>query len=85
MPRWAFGTTMANLNSTSTVQLDTTPYRAGSQDAAIELIDQNFFGGEMLASTRTALTAYLKAGTFNDARVRETIALAIDSNGFQWY
>ena len=85
VPRWAFGTTMANLNSTSTVQLDTTPYRAGSQDAAIELIDQNFFGGEMLASTRTALTAYLKAGTFNDARVRETIALAIDSNGFQWY
>ncbi|HWH52143.1 MAG TPA: DUF1800 domain-containing protein [Gemmatimonadaceae bacterium] len=85
VPRWAFGTTMANFNSTTTLLLDTSPYRAGSQDAAIELIDQNFFGGEMLASTRTALTAYLKAGTFTDARVRETIALAIASNGFQWY
>ncbi|MFI5228212.1 MAG: DUF1800 domain-containing protein [Gemmatimonadales bacterium] len=85
VPRWAFGATMASFNSASTLQFDTTPYGAGSPDAAIELMDQNFFGGEMIASTRTALTAYLKAGTFNDARVRETIGLAIDSNGFQWY
>jgi uncharacterized protein (DUF1800 family) len=85
VPRWAFGTTMSSFNSTTTLQLDTQPYSAGSAAAAIDLIAQNFFGGEMIASTRTALTAYLNAGTFSDARVRETIALAIDSNGFQWY
>jgi hypothetical protein len=28
---------------------------------------------------------YIKAGTFNDARVRETIALAVSANAFQWY
>jgi hypothetical protein len=60
-------------------------YRAGSPDAAIDLIDQNFFGGEMPTVTRTGLLTYIKAGTFNDARVRETIALAISANAFQWY
>jgi hypothetical protein len=35
--------------------------------------------------THTALTAYLNGGTFNDARMRETIALAIGANAFQWY
>jgi uncharacterized protein (DUF1800 family) len=85
LPRWSFATTMSNFNSTTTVQVDTAPYRAGSQDAAIDLIDQNFFGGEMPLVTRTGLLSYLKAGTFNDTRVRETIALAISSNAFQWY
>jgi uncharacterized protein (DUF1800 family) len=85
VPRWAFGTTMSSFNSATTIQFATAPYLAGSQDAAIELLDQNFFGGEMPATTRTALTAYLKGGTFNDARMRETIGLAINSNAFQWY
>ena len=85
VPRWSFGTTMASYNSATSVQFDTTPYRAGSPDAAIDLIDQNFFGGEMPIETRSALLSYLKAGTFTDARVRETIALAISANSFQWY
>ncbi len=85
VPRWAFANTMANLNSTTTVQFDTSAYRAGSPDAAVDLIDQNFFGGEMPADTRLALLAYVKGGTFNDTRVRETIALAMGANAFQWY
>jgi len=28
---------------------------------------------------------YIKAGTFNDTRVREAIGLAISANAFQWY
>jgi len=48
-------------------------------------MDQNFFGGEMPLVTRNGLLSYLKAGTFNDTRVRETIALAISANAFQWY
>jgi len=85
VPRWSFGTTMSNYNSATTIQVDTTPYRAGSPDAAIDLIDQNFYGGEMPLATRSGLSSYLKAGTFNDTRVRETIALAIAANAFQWY
>ncbi|HTE47916.1 MAG TPA: DUF1800 domain-containing protein [Gemmatimonadaceae bacterium] len=85
VPRWGFGTVMSNLNSTTTITVDTTAYRAGSPDAAVDLIDQNFFGGEMPLVTRTALLTYIKGGTFNDARVRETIGLAISANAFQWY
>jgi uncharacterized protein (DUF1800 family) len=85
VPRWSFGTTMSTFNSTASLVVDTTAYRAGSPDAAIDLIDQNFFGGEMPLTTRTGLLNYLKAGTFNDTRVRETIALAISANAFQWY
>jgi uncharacterized protein (DUF1800 family) len=85
VPRWGFGTTLSNLNSATTLAVDTTAYRAGSPDAAIDLIDQNFFGGEMPLVTRTGLLTYIKAGTFTDPRVRETIALAISANAFQWY
>ncbi|HSQ31683.1 MAG TPA: DUF1800 domain-containing protein [Gemmatimonadaceae bacterium] len=85
VPRWSFGVTMSSYNTATTVVVDTTPYRAGSPDAAIDLIDQNFFGGEMPLATRTGLLTYLKGGTFTDARVRETIGLAISANAFQWY
>ena len=85
VPRWGFGVTMSSYNATTTLAVDTTPYRAGSPDAAIDLIDQNFFGGEMPLATRTGLLNYLKGGTFTDTRVRETIGLAISANAFQWY
>ena len=85
VPRWSFGTTMSTYKSGTTIAVDTTQYLAGSADAAIDLVDQNFFGGEMPLATRTGLLSYLKAGTFNDTRVRETIALAIAANAFQWY
>jgi len=85
VPRWNYASVVSSLNSTTTAVVDTTPYRAGSPDAAIDLIDQNFFGGEMPLVTRNGLLAYIKGGTFNDARVRETIGLAISANAFQWY
>jgi uncharacterized protein (DUF1800 family) len=85
LPRWSFATSMSNFNSATAVVVDTTQYRAGTAQAAIDLIDQNFFGGEMPSVTRTGLLSYLTAGTFNDTRVRETIALAMSANAFQWY
>jgi uncharacterized protein (DUF1800 family) len=85
VPRWSFANVMANLNSTTTLAVDTTVYRAGSPANAVDLIDQNFFGGEMPASTKTALNTYIGTGTFNDARVREAIGLAMSANAFQWY
>jgi hypothetical protein len=85
VPRWAFGSTFSALNNAASIQVDTTLYRAGSPASAVDLIDQNFFGGEMPATTRAGLNTYLAGGTFNDTRVRETIALALGSSAFQWY
>jgi uncharacterized protein (DUF1800 family) len=85
VPRWSFASTFANLNSTTTIQLDTTAYRAGSPAAAIDMIDQNFFGGEMPSVTRSALLAYAGTTALTDARTRELISLSLSANAFQWY
>jgi len=85
VPRWQYANSIANANSTTSVAFDTAIYRAGSPDNTIDLIDHYFFGNEMPAATRTGLLGYIKSGTFNDARVRETIGLAISANAFQWY
>lgn len=85
VPRWNFASSFANLNSTTTIQLDTAMYRAGSTAAAIDMIDQNFFGGEMPSVTRTALLSYAGTAALTEARTRELISLAISSNAFQWY
>ena len=85
LPRWSFASTLSTLKSTTSLAVDVTQYLAGSPDAAVDLLDQYFFGGEMPLVTRTGLLSYLKAGTFNETRVRETIALAMSANAFQWY
>ena len=58
---------------------------AGSTAAAIDLMDQNFFGGEMPLVTRNGLLTYIGTATLNETRVRELLALAMSSNAFQWY
>lgn len=85
VPRWSFGTSMSSLNSATTVVVDTAPYRAGSPAAAVDLLDQNFFGGEMPLSTRNSLLTYAGTVALTDAKARELIALAIGANAFQWY
>jgi hypothetical protein len=65
--------------------VDIAPYRAGTPAAAIDLIDQNFFGGEMPMVTRNALLAYAGTTALTDARARELLSLSISSNAFQWY
>lgn len=84
MPRWQVASTVSNFR-TGTIVIGSAPYLTGTTDAAIDLINTNFFGGEMDLATRTSLLNYLRGGTFNDTRVRETISLAIGSEGFQWY
>jgi uncharacterized protein (DUF1800 family) len=84
-PRWRFANVMASQNSPTSIAVDTTAYRAGTSAAAIDLIDQNFFGGEMPATTRTGLLAFINSGTFTDSLVRDTLGLAISANAFQWY
>ena len=85
VPRWNYANVLSALKSTTSLAVDTAAYLAGSPDAAIDLMDQNFFGGEMPLVTRNALLTYIKGGTFNDTRVRETLGLAVSANAFQWY
>jgi uncharacterized protein (DUF1800 family) len=85
MPRWSFSTFLAAQNSATGLRVSTAPFLTGTPDAAIDEIDARFFGREMSAPLRLSLLNYLKAGTFNDARVREVIALALSSTEFQWY
>ena len=82
-PRWSFANSFAS--TTSQTAIDTTPYLSGTADAAIDKIQNDFFAGELALSTRLALLNYLKAGTFNATRVKETIALALSTSEFQWY
>ncbi|HVZ50046.1 MAG TPA: DUF1800 domain-containing protein, partial [Gemmatimonadaceae bacterium] len=84
MPRWQYASTLGGSRSGNVI-VDTTPYLAGTPDAAVDLINRNFFGGEMDLGTRTALLTYVKGGQFNESRVRETLSLAIASEAFQWY
>jgi uncharacterized protein (DUF1800 family) len=85
VPRWSFSNVLASQNSTSAIVVSTAPYLAGSTAAAIDLIDQNFFGGEMPAVTRSGLLTYTGTATLTDGKVRELLALAISANAFQWY
>jgi uncharacterized protein (DUF1800 family) len=85
MPRWQFASTAANLRTATTIAVDSAPYLAGTADAAVDLMNANLHGGEMDLATRNGLLTYLRGGTFNDTRVRETLSLAIASEAFQWY
>jgi uncharacterized protein (DUF1800 family) len=85
MPRWQFASAAVNLRAATAINVDVAAYLAGTSDAAVDLMNTNFFGGEMDLATRTSLLTYLRGGTFNDTRVRETLSLAIASESFQWY
>jgi uncharacterized protein (DUF1800 family) len=84
-PRWAFLTALANSTSTTTFRVSMAPYLAGTPDAALDMMNTELFSGEMASTTREQLRAYLVGGTFNEARVRETLGLALCSHEFQWY
>lgn len=85
--RWRFASTLSTQASATTTNVDLTPFKAqgNNADSVMKVIDAQMFGGEIPPSLQTQLTAYLKAGTFNDARIREGLALAISSKEFQWY
>lgn len=85
--RWRFASTLSTQTSLTTVNIDLTPFKAqgNNADAVMSVINAQIFGGEIAPELKTQLTAYLKTGTFNDARIREGLALAISSHQFQWY
>jgi hypothetical protein len=84
--RWSFISYLAPLTSTTTVSVPTTPFRTpDTPDGVVNQIAARVYGGEMPASLRAQLTSYLRGGTYSDARVRETIALALSAHQFQWF
>lgn len=84
--RWSFASYIAALTSTTAVAIPTTAYGAPTAaDAVIAQIGARVYGGEFPETLKTQLTTYLKGGTLNDARLRETLALAISAHHFQWY
>jgi hypothetical protein len=85
LPRWSFASSLSSMNSATTIQVDPATYRGASPAGTVDLIDQNFFAGEMPTATRDALMAYIGTTNLTDARIRELIGLALASNSFQWY
>ena len=85
MSRWNVASYISNL-AAGEVIVDTAPFmRGGSADTTVAAFDAKFFAGELDTKLRTTLTAYLKTAPYTAARVRETMALAMSANSFQWY
>ena len=85
MARWNFAAFYSAL-ATGEVIVDAPSFMKGNTaDSTVAAIDTRLFGGEIDPQLRTSLTTYLTAGTYTAARVRETLALAISANSFQWF
>ena len=85
MSRWNYAAYYTALGAGETI-VDPAPFMKGNTAAGtVAAIDARLFAGEIDPQLRTALTTYLNAGTYSAARVRETLALAMSANSFQWY
>jgi uncharacterized protein (DUF1800 family) len=85
LPRWNVANRIVSERSGTQLDVDVTAYQAGTPEAAVNVMDRELFGGEMPVVTRTALQTYARAGTWDETRVRETLALALSAPAFQWY
>ncbi|MEJ7759296.1 MAG: DUF1800 domain-containing protein [Gemmatimonadaceae bacterium] len=85
MNRWNFGDYLTAL-TTGDVIVDIAPFRlVDTPDGITASINNAMFGGEMPTKTRDAIKSYLGATALSSTRVREALALAINSTTFQWY
>ncbi len=83
--RWNFCSFLANLTAGNVIVDVSSLMLLNTADAIVDGIGRRAFGGEMPADLHQRLVSYLSAGTINTTRVRETFALALSSNHFQWY
>jgi uncharacterized protein (DUF1800 family) len=84
--RWSFTSSISTSQSQTTVNVPTAPFTVvNTPDGVVNQINARMFGGEMPNSLRINLLSYLRGGTYNDTRIRETMALAAAANQFQWY
>lgn len=84
--RWNYMRGMSTLTSTTTARFDLTPFRVpDTADGVVNQISNRLFAGEIPPAVKIGLVTYLKGGTYNDARIRETLSLAMSANEFQWF
>lgn len=84
--RWSYAQYLSSLNSTTVMRVNPALFRVpDTPEGVIGQIDARFFSGEMPVSLRTALLGYLRGGTYNDTRIRETLSLAMSAQEYQWY
>jgi uncharacterized protein (DUF1800 family) len=84
--RWRHVQFLSTQTSTTTYRSDSMLFRApDTADGVMQQISARLFAGEMPSELRASLMSYLRGGTYNDARVRETLSLAMSANEFQWY
>ncbi|MFN8581011.1 MAG: DUF1800 domain-containing protein [Gemmatimonadaceae bacterium] len=58
--------------------------RVNTVDGVLDAISDRLFGGEMPVKLRQQLSAYASTGQLTQGRVKETVALALGSQQFQW-
>ncbi len=84
--RWSYMQYLSTLTSTTTTRVDSAPFRVpDTADGVVSQISARMFGGELPPALRTQLLTYLRAGTYSDARVRETLSLAGSAQEYQWF
>ena len=83
LQRWNFGTYL--MTNTGDVPVDVNVFmRTATADGVTTAIGERLFGGEMPAKLRQQVLAYLGTSQVTPARVRESVALALGSQQFQW-
>jgi len=84
--RWSYGQYLSTLNSATVMRVDPAPFRApDTPEGVVGQIGVRLFGGEMPTSLRTGLLTFLRGGTYNETRMRETLSLALGAQEYQWY
>lgn len=86
LPRWNFAFQAAR-NVVDRITFDVTTFMQGAAtaDAVVSRIDAALFGSAMPAADKTRIRDYLLAYPLTTDRMREAVALALSSPGFQWY
>ncbi|QJR35665.1 DUF1800 domain-containing protein [Gemmatimonas groenlandica] len=86
MSRWSYMQYLSTQTSATTTRVDSAPFRVpDTADGVVAQIAARMYGGELPPALRTQLLTYLRGGTYSDARVRETIALASSAQEYQWF
>jgi uncharacterized protein (DUF1800 family) len=83
LQRWNFASYLTT--NTADAVVDINRFLATNSVAGlVDAINKALFAGEMPDRLRGQLVTYASAGTLNQNRARETLALALSSSTFQW-
>ena len=84
LQRWNFATYITTTSGELTMDINRF-IAVNTPEGVVDAIGKELFGGEMPARLRGQLLTYLQVQPVpSQARVRETIALALSSSTFQW-